>query len=87
MNKCATDAVMEREKEPVACDDPDLVNWLRLIQSEYFEMPGMHLTRQQIQRLWGLDPKRCDVLLDTLERLKFLRRTEDQAYVRVCASA
>lgn len=30
-------------------------DWLRLIHAEYREMPGLHLTKPQVQRLWGLD--------------------------------
>ena len=62
--------------------DDDLTGWLRMIQSEYFELPGLHLTRRQVRRLWGLDPQRCDMLLDMLEASHFLRRTVDDSYVR-----
>jgi hypothetical protein len=39
-------------------------------------MPGLRLTRQQAQRLWGLDEHTCAQLLDSLTEAKFLRRTE-----------
>ena len=54
---------------------------LRLIQAEYLEMPGLHLTRPQIQRLWHLDDAVCDVLLDRLVTAGFLRQTPGGAYV------
>jgi hypothetical protein len=58
-------------------------DWLALIQAEYHEIPGLSLTKPQVQRLWGLDAAMCDALLDTLEAAKFLRRTEKNRYVRV----
>ena len=59
-----------------------VANWLSLIQAEYLEIPGLHLTRQQVQRLWGVDSHMCDVLLNTLVGTGFLRRTRTGAYVR-----
>jgi hypothetical protein len=58
-----------------------LTNLLRLIQAEYREMPGLHLTRPQVQRLWNLDEETCEALLDALEGAHFLRRTPGNAYV------
>jgi hypothetical protein len=34
-----------------------------LIRAEYEEMPYLHLTRAQVQRLWLLDPSVCDDIL------------------------
>ena len=56
-------------------------DWLRLIRAEYQEMPGLHLTRPQIQRLWQLDDRVCDVLLGSLVDTGFLRQTPRGAYV------
>lgn len=56
-------------------------DWLHLIQGEYLELPGLNLTKPQVQRLWGLDPDTCNALLDALVRTKFLERTEQGAYV------
>jgi hypothetical protein len=58
-----------------------LADWIALVQAEYQEIPGLHLTRWQAQRLWGLDTATCDTLLETLERTKFLRRTPRDGYV------
>jgi hypothetical protein len=55
--------------------------WLRLIRAEYLEMPGLQLTKPQIQRLWRLDPPTCDALVDALVSDQFLRRTRHAAYV------
>jgi len=58
-----------------------LSDWLVRIRAEYREMPGLSLSRGQVQRLWGLDPLLCDELLQTLEHTHFLRRTPTDAYV------
>ena len=56
-------------------------DWLRLIRAEYLEMPGLHLTKPQVQRLWTLEPHVCDALLDALVASAFLRRTRRDAYI------
>jgi hypothetical protein len=60
----------------------ELRRCMRLIQSEYREMPGLRLTRAQVQRLWSLDDRSCGVVLDALETAKFLKRSPRDAYVR-----
>ena len=59
---------------------------LRVVQAEYLEIPGLHLTKPQAQRLWGLDPFTCDALLDALVAAQFLRCTHRGAYVLVGSS-
>jgi hypothetical protein len=54
---------------------------LSVIKSEYQEMPGLHLSKTQVQRLWGLDPSECDVLLEMLQAADFLRVTARGDYV------
>jgi hypothetical protein len=56
---------------------------LRRIKSEFVEMPGLRLTSQQAQRLWGLDADFCDAILGALVDAKFLLRTSDGVFVRV----
>ena len=56
-------------------------DWLRLIQAEYLEMPGLRLTKPQIQRLWRLEPHVCEALIDELVAADFLRKTHQEAYV------
>ncbi len=56
-------------------------DWLHLVRAEYLEMPGLHLTKPQIRRLWGLEDGVCDALLQQLLATHFLRRTERDAYV------
>jgi hypothetical protein len=62
-----------------------MTDWLNLIRAEYVEIPGLHLTKPQVQRLWNLEPHACDRVLQALEDQKFLRRTHTGAYVRADA--
>ena len=52
-----------------------------LIRSEYDEMPGLCLTRAQVQRLWLLEPAACDHVLQALVEAGYLRLTPS-GYVR-----
>ena len=60
-----------------------VADWLQIIRGEFSEVPGLHLTRQQFQKLWGLDGETASTLLDVLVDQKFLRRTSDEGYVRL----
>lgn len=62
-------------------EQPSIARWLELIQAEYREIPGLHLTRPQVRRLWGLDDHTCDALLDALVSAHFLSRTPRDGYV------
>lgn len=55
---------------------------LSRICGEYLEMPGLRLTRQQAQRLWGLDEATCVQVLEFLVEVKFLQRSEAGSYAR-----
>jgi hypothetical protein len=59
-----------------------IAEWLQLIRAEYAEIPGLHLTKPQVQDLWALDPWVCDALLNALVDARFLRRTRDGEYER-----
>ena len=59
----------------------DAAPWLRIIQSEYREMPGLSLTKPQMQRLWGLDSAICERLVDALVGTRVVRETARGAYV------
>ncbi len=52
------------------------------VRSEYSEMPGLKLTLRQAQRLWALDERTCESLLDSLVHDGFLIRARDGSYVR-----
>ena len=55
---------------------------LRRIWAEYAEMPGMSLTVDQGQRLWGLDRNTCAAALELLTAAGFLRKTSGGKYTR-----
>jgi hypothetical protein len=57
-----------------------LTDCIDLVKAEYLEMPGLHLTKPQIQRMWSLDDHTCDLLLDALVTDGFLTRTDRNAY-------
>ena len=59
-----------------------VTDWLQIVRGEFAEVPGLHLTRKQFQRLWGLDGETCDTLLHVLVDQQFLRQTPDDCYVR-----
>jgi hypothetical protein len=56
--------------------------WGQRLRAEYLEMPGLALSKPQARRLWGLDAKTCDVLLEQMVSAKFLRKTSSDLYVR-----
>lgn len=53
------------------------------IRSEYLEMPGLRLRREQAKRLWGLEEEVCVELLQRLIDEKFLCRKADGSYARL----
>jgi len=84
-------AALPRPRQDVAADGrksvPSVPNapatLLRRIWNEYLEMPGLRLTSQQAQRLWGVDADTCTALLKTLVELRFLTRGSDGRYFRL----
>jgi hypothetical protein len=56
--------------------------WMTVVRGEFLEVPGLLLTRTQIQRLWGLDADLCDGVLEALLQTRFLQRTRADAFVR-----
>jgi hypothetical protein len=44
-------------------------------------MPGLKLTKPQMQRLWGLQAYECDALVDSLVTAHVLRRASNDTYV------
>ena len=61
-------------------------DWLMLVRAEYVEMPGLSLTKPQVERLWGLDAVVSEALLAALVDVKFLRRTVRDTYVRAAGT-
>jgi hypothetical protein len=68
--------------DPMRGEAPSVIRCLERIRGEYLEMPGLSLTEQQAERLWGFDPTVCQALLDALAQSGFLRRTANGTYVR-----
>jgi hypothetical protein len=56
---------------------------LQRIYGEFLEMPGLRLTCQQAQRLWGLDERTCLEALEFLVDAKFLCRLGHGMYARL----
>jgi hypothetical protein len=56
---------------------------LTRIRGEYLEMPGLRLTLQQAQRLWGVERTACEMMLAALVEAKFLCVRPDGSYARV----
>jgi hypothetical protein len=57
-------------------------DWIRLVQSEYAEMPGLHLSKRQAQRLWNLDASSAEAIFNTLEASHFLKKMPHDIYIR-----
>ena len=53
------------------------------VRSEFLEMPGLRLTLPQAARLWGLDLRSCEAVVDALVRCEFLQRTASGTVARV----
>ena len=62
--------------------DAKIAGWVHLVRAEYIEMPGLNLTRPQIQRLWSLDAADCDAVLEALIARRFLKPMRGNAFVR-----
>ena len=73
----------EAPREALAPANEITQYWIQIVRGEYLEIPGMLLTRRQIQRLWGFDADLGDKVLDALVEAGFLRRTPSGAFVRV----
>ena len=68
----------------------EFVTWLRRIEAEYCEMPGLQLTQGQMMRLWSLDSRTCSDLVAVLVARGVLRevrrRGSEQADLRIARS-
>jgi len=57
--------------------------FLQRIRAEYLEMPGLRLTREQVERLCGVEHTVCQRVLDALVDAKFLCLKADGVYSRL----
>jgi len=55
---------------------------LARLRAEYIEMPGLRLKPVQVQRLCGIEPAVCRMLLEALVDEKFLCANVDGTYAR-----
>jgi hypothetical protein len=67
---------------PMRQSTESVCDLIRLVQSEYLEMPGLHLSKRQAQRMWSLDALSTDLIFSTLEAANFLKRMSDDVYIR-----
>ena len=63
--------------------DDTVARLRRRVRSEFIEMPGLRLTTAQAARLWALDRRTSQLVLDDLAEDGFLSRTAAGAYLRV----
>jgi hypothetical protein len=52
------------------------------IRGEFIEMPGLQLTVAEAARLWGLDMKACQHVVEALVAASFLRWTAAGKIIR-----
>lgn len=60
-----------------------MLHELHRLRAEYLEMPGLQLTRGQVQRLCGLERPVCERVLDTLVDMRFLYLKANGAHARL----
>ena len=60
----------------------NVCDWVQLIKAEYAEMPGLHLSKRQAQRLWNLDASSTELIFGALEAANFLKRMPNDVYIR-----
>jgi hypothetical protein len=68
-------------------NDSTACRLLDLIHAEYREMPGLALTKPQIQRFWSIDSVACSAAVDALVSAQVLKRTVRDSYVLAGTSA
>jgi len=56
---------------------------LERVRGEFLEMPGLHLTAAQVERLCGMEPAVCRTVLAALVDARFLRIGPDGRYTRL----
>ena len=62
--------------------DVSIADWLPVIRSEYLEVPGLHLTLPQAQRLWGIDDRTSSSIFTRLVETGCLKQMPDGGYGR-----
>jgi hypothetical protein len=62
--------------------DEGIIRLLDRVRSEFLEMPGLRLTSAQASRLWSLDHRTSERILDGLTTAGFLLKGKDGRYAR-----
>jgi hypothetical protein len=62
---------------------PQLEMLIARIRGEYREMPGLRLTFAQACRLWQVDARTCETVLERLVREAFLYKTGNGSYIAI----
>ena len=65
-----------------AKDDSIDARLVERVLGEYREMPGLALTIEQAQRLWGCDAVTCQRIVDVLVERHVLRWSRDRRLIR-----
>ena len=73
--------MQENQTSVTAVPAARISDFVGLIRAEYSEMPGLCLTKSQMQRLWLLEPETCDHILRVLVDAGYLRLTSS-GYIR-----
>jgi hypothetical protein len=84
----AIQTVFERMSSQVSRDaltDAGISHSIMIVRGAYLEIPILHLTQSQVQRLWGFDACAAGRVLDSLVECRFLERTSRGGFVRAGA--
>jgi hypothetical protein len=80
---CRRNVNCDRARARALCDVVPTDTLLNRIRGEFLEMPGLRLTCEQAQRLYGLDPALCQRALDRLVAAGFLCVMANRMYARI----
>lgn len=64
----------------------DIEAMVATVQREFDEMPGLALTADQARRLWALEPRMCNTVLDRLVKSGYLCQTGSGQYAKPSAA-
>jgi Fic family protein len=64
-----------------AVHDDSITRLLTRVRGEFLEMPGLRLTAAQAARLWALDRRTSERILERLTAAGFLFRSQEGAYL------
>jgi hypothetical protein len=74
--------MLTHQRKTMAMPGESARDLTQLIAAEYTEMPGLSLTLSQAQRLWAVDRRTCEAVVDALIARGVLRMTEQGRLIR-----